>query len=527
MPFAYWLADLLHYGQAGKAALLGGLAVLAVSAWRESRPGSAGARGWRWELAVAAPFLFILAMEAFLRDHFGVGHDDTLVTEALFSTNSDEAAEFALANGRALLKHAGLFAAALLTFGVMLRLSNRYPGAPGATPGRSRSGLWPVWVFGGLFLLVHLNPTMRRADPFLYFPLRYAKWQHDLVLTRDLQQQLAQTQNDPGLASVRYAGPDQRTVVFVLGESGTRLNWSLYGYPRPTTPRLQEVAHELLVFADVITGYPGTNGSLKQIFSPATIARPELWMTRPDILIVARRAGYKVFWLSNHSTDRSGPVSIIASHADVTRLTNRGGSRSEGSHDEVLLPELQRALDDPAPRKFIILHMLGQHPAYQFRYPEPFARFGGAEDAVSRALRADGRAFWAVMQRNEYDNAILYSDHVLRETLEMTRARGGAAAWLFAPDHGEDVAHYSNFVGHNSRVRAMYEVPMVFWASAAFGAAPAGEAGLRARPYQLDVLDHTLLGLLRIDGDFYDPASDIFSSTFRPAARTMNGVPYP
>lgn len=535
VPCTYWLADLLHYGQAGKAALLGGLAVLAVSAWRGSRADGTGVPGWRWELAVAAPFFFILALEAFLRDHFGVGHDDAIVTEALFSTNSDEASEFILTNSRSIFKHTVLLATALAAFSAVVWASNRYPGSPGAvrTAARTarfrRPGMLPAVVFGGLFLLIHLNPTMRRADPLLYFPLRYAKWQHNLTTTRDLQLRLAKVQDDPGLASMRYEGADNRTVVFVLGESATRLNWSFYGYPRRTTPRLEEVSREILKFEDVITGYPGTNGSLKQIFTPTTIAHPDLWMTKPDILTMAKRVGYKVFWLSNHNTDRSGPVSIIASHADVLRYTNRGGSRGEGSYDEVLLPELQQALDDPAPRKFIILHMLGSHPAFNFRYPEEYARFDDKLDVVAKKLLGEGRAFWAVMQRNQYDNAILYTDHVLRETLDMTRARSGAApaAWLFVPDHGEDVAHYTNFAGHNHRVPAMYEVPMVFWASAGFGTARIGADALRTRPYQLDVLDHTLLGLLAIDGDYYDPVSDILSGAFSPAARTMNGAPYP
>jgi len=532
-PFAYWFTDLLNYSQVGKVSLLGGLAILTVSAWRASRPDAGGMRGLVWDAVVAAPFFFILAVEAFLRDYFGVGHDDAIVTEALFSSNSDEAAEFILANSRAILKHTGLFAVALAAFGMAVWLSNRYPGQRTTAPARStrlyRPGALAALVFGGLFLLVHLNPTMRRADPLLYFPLRYAKWQHDLALTRDLQLRLADTQSDPGLASMRYVGAGNRTLVFVLGESATRLNWSLYGYPRQTTPRLQQVAHEILAFEDVITGYPGTNGSLKQIFSPATLGRLDLWATRPDVLTVARKTGYKVFWLSNHSTDRSGPVSIIASHAGVTHFTNRGGSRGEGSHDEVLLPELQQALDDPAPRKFIIVHMLGEHPAYNFRYPKEYARFDNVDDEVSRKLREEGRAFWAIMQRNQYDNAILYSDHVLRETLDMVRARGAAApvAWLYVPDHGEDVAHYSDFIGHNSRVRAMYEVPMVFWATAGFEAERVGQDVLRTRPYQLDVLDHTLLGLLAVSGPYYEPANDIFSDQFHPAARMLNGARYP
>jgi heptose-I-phosphate ethanolaminephosphotransferase len=536
VPFVYWLAGLLNHSQAGKAALLGGLAVLAVSAWRVARTPQRDAAGLAWDIAIAAPFFFILALEAFLRDFFGVSHDDAIVTEALFNTTGGEAGEFLLANSRGLLKHVGLFTAGLTFFGAVSWVSNRYrrrrlPAAPAlaSLPWHRRRGARLALVFGGLFLLIHLNPTMRKADPFLYFPLRYAKWQHDIDKTRDLQERLLATQDDPHLRSMQYTGAGQRTVVFILGESTTRLDWSLYGYPRQTTPELQAVAADLLVFKDVITGYPGTDGSIKRIFTPASIRQPDLWMTQPDLLTMVKRAGYKTFWLSNHGTDRYGAASIIASHADVAEFTNKGGSRGEGSYDEVLLPAFRQALADPAPRKFIVLHMLGAHPAYQFRYPEAFAKFDGKFDEVTKQLLGAGRAFWAVMLRNQYDNAIAYMDHMLRQMLDMTRAQatGTPVAWLFVPDHGEDVAHYNNFVGHNSHVRSMYEVPMIFWSSAGFDTAPVDRDALLSRPYQLDVLDATLLGLLAIRGDYYEAENDIFSPAFRPAQRVVDGKPYP
>ncbi|MCC6208701.1 MAG: sulfatase-like hydrolase/transferase [Gammaproteobacteria bacterium] len=533
IPCAYWSMDLLNYSQAGKSALLGGLAVLAVSSWSASRATTRGGVGSGWAIGVVTPFVFILAVEAFLRDFFGVSHDDGIVIEALFNSNGGEAAEFVIANSRGMMKHSAFFALALLLFASAAWASGRYhpltSGRSLGAGGRSKRRNWPLLTFGGLFLLVHLNPTMRKADPFLYFPIRYAKWEYEIEKTRQLQEQLRSTLSDPHLQSMQYAGEGARTVVFMLGESTTRLNWSLYGYPRETTPRLQGMADDLLVFQDVLTGFPGTDGSIKQIFTPATLQKPNLWAKQPDILTMASRAGYKTFWLSNHSTDRQGAVSIISSHADVTTLTNKGGSRGEGSYDEVLLPEFQRALDDPAPRKFIILHMLGAHPAYHFRYPEPFAIFDDAEDDITRQLLEQGRAPWAVMLRNQDDNAMVYMDYLLSKMIDMARSHAARTptAWLFAPDHGEDVAHYTNFSGHNSRVRSMYEIPLIFWSSPGFSDGTFDREAVRARPYQLDVLDNTLLGLLAVRGDYYEASSDLFSPEFRPGARTYNNMPYP
>ena len=204
------------------------------------------------------------------------------------------------------------------------------------------------------------------------------------------------------------------------------------------------------------------------MLTPATLAQPDLWLTKPDVLIMAKKAGYKTFWLSNHSTDANGDVSIFVSHAEKIVLANKGGSRGEGSYDEVVLPALEEALRDPAPRKFIVLHLLNAHPAYYFRYPKSFARFNDADDEVTKTLKAAGRKFWAIKMRNYYDNAVLYADHVLKRSLDLCRASGQRLAWIYVPDHGQDAAHNTNFSGHNARARSQYEILMIFWRSPVF-----------------------------------------------------------
>jgi heptose-I-phosphate ethanolaminephosphotransferase len=538
VPGAYLLLGMLNYSQAGKSAALGVLALLAMGAWCAGRPPSRS-RGGTWrEILVAAPFFTLLAMQAFLRDYFGVAHNDDIVVEALFNTNGGEAFEFLLHNSRGIAKHLALLVLFLLLYGLLLRMGNRILPSDGQSTSRGegrrpagngallRPRFLPL-LFLGLFLLLHLNPTMRQDDPLLYFPIRYLDWSRGVEETRNLQEKLITDDTDPGMASIRYVGDGPRTVVFVLGESTTRLDWSLYGYPRETNPELSALGGELVRFEDVVTGYAGTSGAMRLLLTPADISRPDLWETEPDILTMARRAGYRTFWISNQG-ERKGLPYVFASHADVTEFTNLGGSRSEGSYDNVLLDPFRKALSDPAPRKFIVLHMLGAHPAFRFRYPKEFSRFDGADDEVSRELKRKGRGFWAVWQRDEYDNAMLYDDHLLRATIEFCRERKGEPiAWLFTPDHGEDVAHYTDFVGHNHRVRAMWEVPLLFWRSEAF---PAGEVPPEVairRPAQTDTLDHTLLGLLAIRGVFYDPRRDLLSRAFEPVKRSLAGVPYP
>lgn len=526
IPCLYFLFGWLNHVQAAKSALLGALSLLALSAWT-SRGGTESRTGRLANIFVALLFLLIIAYQGFLRDLFGVAQDDALAMEAIFNSNGGETYEFMLQNARAFIKHAAVLLVFISFFALFVFRQSQRAVTTGFLYSRSRQRTVAI-ALTFLFALIHLNPTMRKENPLLYFPLRYLKWSQAVDATRIVQERLAsQLSGDQSLAGMEYAGKDKRTVVFVLGESSTRLNWSLYGYPRSTTPELQTMQQQLLKFTDVVTTNGSTVLDMEKILTPATRTEPNLFQEQPDIMTIARKAGYKTFWITNHSTDMTGLLSIFAASADQTINANHGGSRSEGSYDDVVLPYLQEALADPAPQKFIILHLLNAHPAYYFRYPEVFARFDDENDSVQDELKGAGRAIWARKMRDQYDNAILYSDHILRQSITLCeKYPDQAIAWLYTPDHGEDVAHYSNFVGHNNRVPAMFEIPMLLWRSPAFSPGLVEDQVAATRPYQTDQLDHTLLGLMQIKGVYYDARRDIMSPAFAPLPRFVAGESY-
>jgi heptose-I-phosphate ethanolaminephosphotransferase len=515
----------LNLEQTGRLGLLGLADILVVSAWT-TRRGTETKTGKACVLAVVILFLLFMSYHGFLREFFGVAADDHAVLSAIFNSDRSEAGEFVQQQARAILKHVAVVLVFTVCFAVLLRFWPAAAGKRGA-PGQSRRrGRILVVACLAFFVLAHLNSSMRNMDPVLYFPARYADWRREVQSAAELSAKMAEAVNDPHLDTLHLTDETPRTVVFLLSESITRLNLSFAGYPRKTTPELEALGAELTWFSDVISCDGSTVPAIRKILTPATIAEPNLWLSKPDLFLMARKVGYKTYWLSNHTTDAKAGVSAFASHADHVVLANRGSARGEGSLDEVLLPLLESALKDPSPRKLIVLHLLGAHPAYYYRYPKAFARFNRADDAVTRQLKASGRAFWAIALRNCYDNALLYSDHVLVRSLDLCRASGQRVAWLFVPDHGQDVAHYTNFSGHNARARSQYEIPMIFWRSASFPDPAVSPSSLGRRPFQTDILDHTLLGLLAIAGDDYDPRRDILSESFKPLPRSVNGRPW-
>lgn len=252
------------------------------------------------------------------------------------------------------------------------------------------------------------------------------------------------------LRAAEVSGPE--TYVIVVGESSRSGNWSLYGYGRRTTPRL-EADRDLLVFRDATSGANATPESLPQILSLATAEHPERFDSSSSILSCFRQAGFKTWWLSTQGrfgVFDSKPT-MIGKEADEARFLSR--ENDAPLHDGDLLPFLDRALMDPSPRKLVVLHTLGSHYQFDKRYPKAFERFA----VTDGSLRDSG----------SYDNAILYTDWLLEQILSRLRARPGVRVFAFLSDHGESRGE-NGFVLHGNVTppRAEFEIPFLLWTSA-------------------------------------------------------------
>ncbi len=514
LPVSYYLLDVVNYSQAGKVILMSFLFLSTLALWRELVPHRR--RLFTWLLTFSAiVFGLFLGFHGLLRSVFGVEQDSMVIMGAIFDSDPGEAKEFLQQYYGYLLYH--LLAVGGFLF-VFIRFVIRDSGiaADGKVAPRLRHA---AYVFTALLVGVHLNPSMRLANPLFYMVQNFTEWQRQIAALRSLRVTLARAAaRGEGLQMSLAPEIARNTVVLVIGESDTRKNWSLYGYPRNTTPRLQQLRDQLVVFRQVASADGSTIGSVTKMLSPATLERPFLWTSQPNIVWLARQLGYKVFWITNNGIAKRGVISALAEQADVAIFTNKGRSRGEGSFDEAVFPAYEAALRDRAAKKLIIVNLLGAHPAYNFRYPRKYSQFElNFSDAVATELKRAGRPLWAIAFRNMYDCAILYQDYVLSRLLTRLQAAGAErASWLYVADHGQDVAHNSSFSGHNRRVRQMWQVPMLLWRRGA-GENLLPRVRLEGRAYQADVLDHTLLGLLGARGTLYDGRFDILSTLFDPA----------
>jgi len=473
-------------------------------------------------------FLFFLdaALKGFLRDYFGLRPNPVLVLQAIFNTNPGETDEFFRHNWRDVAEAASTFATVMMlaVYGER-RLSRGEAGNPSATPQHGAR----IAIAGLLsaFFALHFNPTMAKENPLLFWPIRYLDYREQVIQAGDMQRRVDSNMAQRTEWQVQYKGPPRNTVVWVIGESLNRSNMSLYGYPRNTTPMLDAMRNELLVFNDVVSSDPATMSSLMKILTPADLDEPEAWNQKPDVLMQAKEAGYKTFWLSNQ-VPNDGWLGLVSNRADERLFINKGAGRGENNFDGNLFPGFEAALANPAPKKFIVVHLLGAHPTYEMRYPKEFSKFDGVTDPLLERLSDAGRSAWILHLRNKYDNAIAYNDYVVANLLHRTMKIGadGNASLLFNSDHGQEVGHTRNHAGQSVVDASGYEIPMVLWTRSFLGKNPTEKAVLENRPYQTDHLEHTMMRLLGIQSRYYHSSRDLLSTNFSTRLRRINEQEY-
>lgn len=312
------------------------------------------------------------------------------------------------------------------------------------------------------------------------------------------------------------AGARPRLVVLVVGETARRANWGLSGYGRQTTPELARLP--VINFADVTSCGTNTETSVPCMFAP--VGRRDYDEARirgqESLLHVAAHAGVAVLWRDNQSGCK-GVCDQLPQEA-VTAPQPADPCAEGHCLDEGLLAGLDERLAKIAASRepttqLLVLHTLGNHgPSYFRRYPAAFKRFQPA--CENDDLRLCSRQEIV----NAYDNALLYTDHVLAALVSRLQAAadGVDTAMIYVSDHGESLGEnnlYLHGLPYAIAPDGQTKVPMVLWFSPGLpGALQLDTACLQRRaaePAAHDHLFHTVLGLLGVRTSLYEPAWDL------------------
>ncbi len=302
-----------------------------------------------------------------------------------------------------------------------------------------------------------------------------------------------------------------RVVVLVVGETARAANWGLNGYARQTTPELSRLP--VINVSEVSACGTSTEVSLPCMFAPVGRRRYEESRIQhsESALQVVARAGVGVHWRDNQSGCKGVCDGVPGD--SVQKLDPPGLCADGRCLDEGLLHGLDARLATAQGTQLWVLHQLGNHgPSYHRRYPPAFARFQPA--CASDELRDCTREEIV----NAYDNALLYTDHVLASLLAKLQAASDHvdSALVYVSDHGESLGEgnlYLHGMPYAIAPDVQTRVPMLMWLSAGFAEQASLDTGClkrrAAQPASHDHLFHTLLGLLDVQTALHEPAWDL------------------
>jgi lipid A ethanolaminephosphotransferase len=478
----------------------------------------------RWTVKPLLTVLLLLtALAAYFMDRYGVYLDKAMLRN-LVETDVREASE--LLEWRMLphLLLLGVLPAGLLWF---VRLRRVGPRAA-ATRRLASLTLATILALGSLwFVSPTLVPLARehRSLRNLVAPHNYL-----VSLARVLSERAGTTvraRETIGADAFASPVPGARptALVLVVGETVRAANWGLDGYRRQTTPELAR--RGVVNFSDVTSCGTDTATSLPCMFSVfGRSSYDENRIRNSDsILHILHRAGVSVLWRDNQSGGKG--VADGLPFEDLTRFDDRSlVSPSGGRFDEVLLRGLKERIEATKGDVLIVLHMLGNHgPAYFERYPPAFRKWQPTCDSTQ--LSDCSREALV----NTYDNAILYTDHVLGRAIDLLSGIDGHDTGLvYVSDHGESLGERHVYLHGLPYVIAPGEqtaVPMVMWLSPGLeektGVTKECLAARAARPASHDDLSHTLLGLLGVETAVREPAHDLTEPCRRASAARVLG----
>jgi len=358
---------------------------------------------------------------------------------------------------------------------------------------------------GAIFASFQDIASLMRNNRELRFLVTPANYIYSLTqVARSQAKEVNRVREPVGADAVPGAGwggrPKPVVMVMVLGETARAANWGLSGYGRQTTPELAQ--RDVINFAKVTACGTNTEVSVPCLFSVDGRRNYDEDRIRnsESLLHVIKRAGFRVVWLDNQSGCKGtcdGLDTWRPSTTTTPKLCN-----GDNCLDEALLIGARQIAEGSRDNLVLVMHQLGNHgPAYFKRYPAEFRKFTPTCDSsdLGRCTREE--------VVNAYDNALLYTDHALAQTIDFLKSQQAThdTAMIYVSDHGESLGERGLFlhgVPYSIAPDVQLEVPMVMWFSPGYASSFSLRTDcLRQRaqqPATHDNLFHTVLGLLDI-----------------------------
>ncbi len=315
---------------------------------------------------------------------------------------------------------------------------------------------------------------------------------------------------------------ERQIYVFIIGETSRFDRWQINGYPKATSPRLNQ-RKDLITFADMISGSNLTWFSVPQMITRASPDDMDREYKEKSLLSPFHDAGFKTVWLSSQTDQQilwQGTINLHAKTADVVYFckTYSPMFELEDIFDERLLPKLDSIVHADCQDLFIVLHTMGSHWSYSRRYPDRFDLFkpSGKSNPEKAYDMTDQESI-----SNSYDNSILYTDYIIDSVIRIMEKQEAVSYVTFLSDHGEELFDNDTSVleFHKKACSATLHVPFFLWTSEQYRQQYPGKMQVimnnRNKKTGADNVFYTLLDLANVDFAGMDKTKSIAHPSFR------------
>ena len=332
-----------------------------------------------------------------------------------------------------------------------------------------------------------------------------------------------------GAKKTDAADTSRHIYILILGEASRYDHWGINGYPRNTSPEIEKLKN-FVSFHDVASGGTMTIFSVPQLITRADAPNYDLHKKEKSILAAFKEAGYYSCWISNQSQyGLTGNIGMHFNDGDTAMYCGHGENEANftGTYDDAVIPSIKAVINShPTKDIFLIIHLIGSHWRYVLRYPLEFQKFAPTSDRNHSLMTRPPKNEII----NEYDNSILYTDHILNEVAGIINASGASGSFLFVSDHGEnlndnnDDLYFHSY--HPNLVTA--KVPLFIWADEEYAKKyPTKLENLKnnsnRKVSSAESVFYTVINIGNLSINGYDSTKSLSGNSYQPGPRMVLG----
>lgn len=232
---------------------------------------------------------------------------------------------------------------------------------------------------------------------------------------------------------------DSIITVFIIGESLRADHLQMNGYHRRTMPNMEE--RGVISLPNVYSPFTYTASSISYILTRADEENRDPMVNESSFVDIFKSCGFHSAWLANQNP--IFPFRFFINETDTIYINKPQFSdySNTAKYDSDLIAPFQNIVNQPNPKKLIILHLAGNHWWYNKNLPDEFIHFKPILE--NKTLSQSNRE----RMINSYDNVTLFTDSVINEFMKAVEDK--KVLLIFLSDHGESFGENGKWLHAN------------------------------------------------------------------------------